>query len=93
MTMTGFTVDGFSFSILNELAQAPADAGMSLPKLGKRLKQGASVVLRQLTLMSDASIAGQPGPGWVRIERDEERWVAYITDAGRASWEAVREQQ
>ena len=90
--MTGFTVDGLSYAILEELAQATGDGGMSLPKLGKRLQQGASVVLRQLTLMSDAAIAGQPGPGWVRIERDGERWLAFMTDAGRTCWEAVRQQ-
>ncbi len=93
MDMSGFILDSVSFSILDELAHAPLEAGMSLPKLGKRLKQGASVVLRQLTLMSDATIAGEAGPGWVRIERTEERWVAYITDVGYACWKDARDQQ
>lgn len=58
--------------------------GVSLPRLGKRLGQGVSVLLRELTLMSDAPVGGQRGPGWVRVEQAGERWVAYLTDAGRA---------
>lgn len=57
---------------------------MSLPRLGKRLGQGVSVLLRELTLMSDASVGGQRGPGWVRVDQLGERWVAHLTDAGRA---------
>lgn len=89
--MSGYAVDPFSFAILDELANDGSDKGMSLPKIGKRLQQGASVVLRQLTLMSSAAIAGQPGPGWVRIEREEERWIAFITEAGRQAWEEARQ--
>ena len=85
-------IDGFALAILDELAASPHPGGMSLPRLGKRLGQGASVVLRQLTAMSAASLGGRPGPGWVRIEREEERWIAFLTDAGRArhaSWMAL----
>nr|WP_095949428.1 hypothetical protein [Variovorax boronicumulans] len=57
---------------------------MSLPRLGKRLGQGASVVMRQLTLMGDAALGGARGPGWVRVVQLEDRWVAHLTDAGRA---------
>ncbi|MBV7539512.1 hypothetical protein KW835_00270 [Acidovorax sp. sic0104] len=56
---------------------------MSLPRLGKRLGQGASVLLRELSLMSDAPVGGQRGPGWVRVERVGERWVAFLTVEGR----------
>ena len=81
---TGFDADSFSIAILRALAEAPGEGGMSLPRLGKRLGQGASVVMRQLTLMGDAAIGGVRGPGWVRVVQQDERWVAHLTDAGRA---------
>jgi hypothetical protein len=73
-----------STRILQELAAAPLDDGLSLPRLGKRLGLGASVLMRELALMGDAAIGGVRGPGWARVERLDERWVAYITPAGRA---------
>lgn len=69
--------------ILQELATAPADGGMSLPRLGKRLGLGASVLMRELTLMGDAAIGGVRGPGWARVEQLDGRWVAHLTPAGR----------
>lgn len=60
------------------------DAGMSLPRLSKRLGQGVSVLMRQLTLMSDASVGGQRGPGWVRVTQANDRWMACLTEEGRA---------
>ncbi|WP_447777458.1 hypothetical protein [Variovorax boronicumulans] len=80
----GFDADAFSIAILRALAEAPGEGGMSLPRLGKRLGQGASVVMRQLTLMGDAALGGVRGPGWVRVVQQDERWVAHLTDAGRA---------
>ena len=80
----GFDADAFSIAILRALAEAPGEGGMSLPRLGKRLGQGASVVMRQLTLMGDAALGGVRGPGWVRVVQQNERWVAHLTDAGRA---------
>ena len=80
----GFDADAFSIAILRALAEAPGEGGMSLPRLGKRLGQGASVVMRQLTLMGDATLGGVRGPGWVRVVQQNERWVAHLTDAGRA---------
>ncbi|MES2610675.1 hypothetical protein [Acidovorax sp.] len=77
-------------AILRALAEesrgldAAAASGVSLPRLGKRLGQGASVLLRELTLMSDATVGGQRGPGWVRVDQVGERWLAHLTDAGRA---------
>lgn len=84
MTAGAFDADSFSIAILRALAEAPGDGGMSLPRLGKRLGQGASVVMRQLTLMGDAAIGGVRGPGWVRVVQLDDRWVAHLTDAGRA---------
>ncbi len=69
--------------ILRALTEDAAGAtGMSLPRLGKRLGQSASVLMRELTHMSDASLAGQCGPGWVRVVQQEGRWVAHITPEG-----------
>lgn len=74
--------------ILQALAQAQEEqrgsAGVSLPRLGKRLGLGVSALMRQLTLMSDAALGGQPGPGWVRVTQVEGRWTACLTDTGRA---------
>jgi hypothetical protein len=75
--------DPFAIAILAELATAPPPGGMSLPRLAKRLDLGVSVVLRQLSLMGDAVIGGQPGPALVRVVQTEERWVVYLTEAGR----------
>ena len=69
-------------SILHALAQE--DAGVSLPRLSKHLGQSASAVLRELSFMGDAAIGGQPGPGWVRVWQQDGRWMAVLTEAGRA---------
>ena len=81
--MNEVEVDELSLAILQALADAPSAAGMSLPRLGKQLGQSASVLMRQLSLMSEASIGGRPGPGWVRVTQIDDRWVANLTDAGR----------
>lgn len=70
-------------SILQELASEPSEAGMSLPRLGKRLGLGVSVLLRELTLMGSARIGNTTGPGWVQVEQQDGRWVAHLTAAGR----------
>ena len=72
--------------ILRALAQdLSGDNGMSLPRLGKHLGQSASVLMRELTHLSDATLAGQRGPGWVRVVQEEGRWVAHITAQGMAA--------
>lgn len=76
--------------ILRELADAPTAGGMSLPRLGKRLGQGVSVLMRELSLMGDAVIGGVRGPGWVQVVQLDERWVAHLTPAGRAQHDAAR---
>jgi hypothetical protein len=76
-------LDELSAAILRELAAAPSEAGMSLPRLGKHLGLGASVLMRCLSGMSNARIGGVNGPGWVRVTQVEERWNAALTDAGR----------
>lgn len=70
-------------AILRELATAPNDAGMSLPRLGKHLGLGASVLMRALSAMSHARIGGVDGPGWVRVSQIDDRWTAALTEAGR----------
>jgi hypothetical protein len=77
--------DPFAAAILVELTTAPPPGGMSLPRLAKRLGLGVSVVLRQLSLMGDAVIGGQTGPGWVRVEQTEDRWVVYLTEVGHSA--------
>lgn len=76
-------IDPFSAAILQLLADAPPPGGVSLPRIGKRLGVSASVLLRHLTLMGDAEIGGRGGPGWVRVTQTEERWVVFLTEAGR----------
>ncbi|MET0281930.1 MAG: hypothetical protein ABW278_12525 [Steroidobacteraceae bacterium] len=78
-------MDPLSAAILSLLVEAPAVGGVSLPRIGKRLGLSASVLLRHLTLMGDAVIGGQQGPGWVRVVQTEDRWVVHITAAGRAA--------
>jgi hypothetical protein len=77
-------LDPLVVAILRELAAAPGDAGMSLPRLGKHLGQGASVLMRVLSAMGYARIGGVDGPGWVRVTQEDERWTAALTDTGRA---------
>lgn len=76
-------LDGLPAAILRELATAPTDAGMSLPRLGKHLGLGASVLMRALSAMGHARIGGVDGPGWVRVTQVEDRWTAALTAAGR----------
>ena len=78
--MTHLPTDPLACEILQMLAaeQAP----VSLPRLGKRLGQSASVLMRQLAVMGTASIAGQAGPGWVDLRQEDGRWVARITPQG-----------
>lgn len=78
------TLTPLAEAILRELASTPEASGMSLPRLGKRLGQGVSVLMRQLTLMGHAVIGGAHGPGWVRVEQVDDRWVAHLTAAGRS---------
>ncbi len=75
-------------SILHELAEVPSADGMSLPRLGKRLGQGVSALMRELSLMGDAVIGGVPGPGWVKVVRMDDRWLAHLTPAGRTQVES-----
>ena len=75
--------DPFALAILAVLSDGPFP--MSLPRLAKKLDLGVSVVMRQLSLMGDAVIGGQTGPGWVRVVQDEERWVVHLTDGGKAA--------
>jgi hypothetical protein len=77
-------LDELPVAILRELASAPGGAGMSLPRLGKHLGLGASVLMRALSAMGHARIGGVEGPGWVRVTQEEDRWTAALTEAGRA---------
>ena len=85
----GARLDELSTAILRELAFAPGETGMSLPRLGKHLGVGASVLLRRLTMMGMARIGGVDGPGWVRVTQLEDRWVVALTEDGRAFCETL----
>ncbi len=88
-TGTSTELDPLSRSILLALADAPRDGGVSLPRLGKQLGQGASVLMRQLTLMGDATLGGVRGPGWVRVVQLDDRWVVHLEAPGRALVDAL----
>ena len=80
--------------ILRALAEAPAGdaataAGTSLPKLAKRFGASGSALLRQLHMMSAARIGAHAGPGWVHVEERDGRWLAWLTESGRAQLEAT----
>lgn len=79
-------LDALSAAILHELAQVPHGTGLSLPRLGKRLGLGASVLMRRLSTMGSARIGAVDGPGWVSVTREDERWVVALTESGRAFW-------
>jgi hypothetical protein len=79
-------LDDLTAAILGELAQVSGDAGMSLPRLGKHLGLGVSVLMRCLATLGPARIGGVDGPGWVRVTQHDERWTAALTEAGRAFW-------
>lgn len=78
-------MDALAAALLRELAAEPEGAAVSLPRLGKRLGQGASVLMRQLASMGEAPIGGAPGPGWVCVEQEGGRWLVRLTPAGRAA--------
>lgn len=82
--------DAFTAALLAALDESGAE-GMSLPRLGKKLGLGASVVLRRLHLLSAAHIGGQGGPGWVRVESHDGRWMAWLTEAGQQALASAKD--
>ena len=81
---TATDLDPLSQAILRALADAPRDGGVSLPRLGKQLGLGASVLMRHLTRMGSATLGGIAGPGWVRVVQLDDRWVVHLEAPGRA---------
>lgn len=69
--------------LLHALAETPE--GVSLARLCKQLGVRMSVLLRTLAWLGSASLDGQPGPGWIRVEERGERQCAVLTDAGLAA--------
>lgn len=75
---------------LRALAELDQGQGVSLPRLAKHLGLRVSVLLRLYTLMSEATLGEQAGPGWVRLVCDDAgRWRAWITAAGRGEPEPL----
>lgn len=69
--------------LLTALADTPD--GVSLARLCKQLGVRMSVLLRTLAWLGSASLDGQPGPGWIRVEDRNERQFAVLTSAGLAA--------
>ena len=71
---------------LRVLAELDGGNGVALTRLAKRLESSVSVLIREFTRLSDATLGGVAGPGYVRVTLDEDtgRWKAHMTDAGRA---------
>ncbi|MDG0853871.1 hypothetical protein [Roseateles puraquae] len=62
---------------LRELA--PGGEPVALTRLAKRLDERVSVLLRELTALSDASLGGVPGPGLVQLACDDGgRWTVRL---------------
>ena len=59
--------DDLTAALLAALAELDASQGVSLPRLAKHLDLPGSAIMRRLTLLGDAVLGGQPGPGWVRV--------------------------
>ena len=81
--------ESLAAALLAALAEEGVDQPVSLPRLGKRLQSGVSVLLRELTLMGSARIGPRTGPGWVSVEQDGDRWLARLTPAGAAVLSAI----
>jgi len=65
--------------LLRLLKELDDGNGVALTRLAKRLDQRVSVLLRELTALSDARLGGVPGPGLVRLACDDAgRWTAAI---------------
>lgn len=86
---TASALDPLAVALLRALAAEAPDAAVSLPRLVKQLGLGASVLMRQLTQMSDARIGGESGPGWVRVWPQDGGWRAQLTASGRAQAESL----
>ena len=62
---------------LHELV--PGGEPVALTRLAKRLDQRVSVLLRELTALSDARVGGVPGPGLVQLACDDAgRWTVRL---------------
>ena len=61
------------------LELAPAGEPVALTRLAKRLDARVSVLLREFTALSDASLGGVPGPGLVQLACDDAgRWTVRL---------------
>ncbi|PPT72014.1 hypothetical protein XarbCFBP8150_05550 [Xanthomonas arboricola] len=69
--------------LLAALADTPE--GVSLARLCKQLGVRMSVLLRTLAWLGNASLDGQPGPGWIQLEDRGERQFAVLTHLGLAA--------
>jgi len=78
-------------ALLRLIAELDEGDGVALTRLAKRLDERVSVLLRELTVLSDARLGGMAGPGWVSLACGEGgRWTVWLTDAGREAGSGLR---
>lgn len=68
-------------AVLAALAAEPA--GMSLPRLCKRLGVRMSVLMRTLAWIGDTHVGGVEGEGLVQVTQQDDRQFARLTGKGR----------
>lgn len=59
-----------------------AQQGVPLTRLSKRLDASVSVLMREITMLTDAMLGTQRGPGLLRMWQDEGRWLVVLTPEG-----------
>lgn len=69
---------------LDEQQRERGSDPVSIARLCKMLDASASSLMREITLLGDAVVGGERGPGLLRMQQEEGRWMVALTDAGRA---------
>ena len=59
-----------------------AQQGVPLTRLSKRLDASVSVLMREITMLTDAMLGAQRGPGLLRMWQDDGRWLVVLTPEG-----------
>ena len=59
-----------------------AEQSVSLTRLSKRLDTSVSVLMREITMLTDAMLGDRRGPGLLRMWQEEGRWLVVLTPEG-----------